>query len=314
MRLTSSLLCGSLFALCASAHAVQIEQRPLTSAGSPVITSQPAQTAAAVASASRPVSAAANPAWDMFQQLEALQRTVATLQGQVEEQQQLIERLREDLRVRYTDLDQRIEQLNGKAAPAAPAASQPVAPAASVDPAAVSAGVDGSTVIAATPAAAAPAPVAVPVPTPVTEPSRVTAPVDSSNIEGQKQAYLAAYQRFRSDGPAAAITAMQGFIKQHPNSVFTPNAWYWLGEFQLANEPADYAAAEASFKRVINDYASSPKVSSSYYKLGTIADLRNQRNEARRWMTDLIAQFPESQEARLAQGYLKQNPASGTTP
>ena len=30
--------------------------------------------------------------------------------------------------------------------------------------------------------------------------------VDSSNIEGQKQAYLAAYQRFRSDGPAAAIT------------------------------------------------------------------------------------------------------------
>ena len=240
----------------------------------------------------------------MFQQLETLQNTVARLQGQVEEQQQVIDKLKQDLKSRYTDLDQRLEQLNQRpAAPAAPAAATATPPA---DAQAAAPAVGSEAVTPAAASVASPAAVAT-VPVPAAVPIRQD--VSAEEIERQKQAYLAAYQRFRSDGAGAAITAMQVFIQKYPASVFSPNAHYWLGEFNLAVEPANYAAAEQSFRRVIRDYDGSPKVPASYYKLGTIADLRSQRDEARKWMSELVAKFASSPEARLAQSYLDQNPA-----
>lgn len=241
-----------------------IDQRKVQVAQNAASAAPKANPAAAAAA----VPAAANPAWDMFQQLEGLRTTVATLQGRVEEQQQVIDRLKEDSRVRYTDLDQRLESLtqNPGLAPISPSAA------------------------ATTPAAAA----------------------TLADIETQKQAYLAAYQSFRSDGPAAAIKSMNAFITQYPDSVFVANAYYWLGEFHLAETPANLDAASAQFTRVIKDYEGSPKVASSYYKLGTIADLRNQRNEARQLMQTVVNSFSDSAEAGLAKSYLDQNPAEVT--
>ena len=229
-------------------------------------TSTPKANPANANSLAKPLPAAANPAWDMFQQLEGLRTTVASLQGRVEEQQQVIDRLKEDSRARYTDLDQRIEQLSQNT-PAKVADATP-----------------------STPAAAA----------------------TLADIETQKQAYLTAYQSFRSEGPAAAIKSMNAFIAQYPDSVFVANAYYWLGEFHLADTPANLEAASAEFNRVIKDYEGSPKVASSYYKLGTIADLRNQRNEARQLMQTVVNSFADSAEAGLAKSYLEQNPAEVT--
>ena len=113
----------------------------------------------------------------------------------------------------------------------------------------------------------------------------------------------------RGTGDAApAITAMTSFLSSYPDSIFAPNAYYWLGEFSLALTPANYAKAEENFQRVLRDYSASPKVASAYYKLGSIADLKGNRKDARDWMTKLIAQFPGSPEARLAQSFLDQNP------
>ncbi|REH36774.1 tol-pal system protein YbgF [Paraperlucidibaca baekdonensis] len=231
--------------------------------------STPIANPAAVAKPAAPV----NPAWDMFQQIEGLRSTVATLQGRVEEQQQVIDRLQEDSRARYTDLDQRIELLNQNNATSASEALINPADATPTAPAAVA---------------------------------------TLADIEAQKKAYLAAYQSFRSEGPAAAIVSMDSFIKQYPDSVFVANAYYWLGEFHLANTPADLDAASAQFNRVIGDYEGSPKVASSYYKLGTIADLKDQRNEARQLMQTVVNRFPDSAEAGLATGYLTANPANVT--
>lgn len=316
LSLVTLMMAGSL-------QAIEIEQRPLTTEPSkPVAAIAPVQVAAQATSARvapAPATAPSNPAWDLFQQLESLRNTVAQLQGQVEEQQQLIDRLREDLKVRYTDLDQRLDAMTqAPAAPAAPTGSPAATPAA-----AVPAGVGASTVIpataaaqapvvspAATPAPAAPAAVASAPVVPVTAPPAAPAKpkeLTAEEIERQKQAYLAAYQRFRGEGPAAAVKAMQDFLKQNPDSVFAPNAYYWTGEFQLALDTPDYNSAETNFKKVISDYDGTPKVAAAYYKLGTIADLRGQRPEARRRMTDLVAKFPGSPEARLAQSWLDQN-------
>ena len=137
-KLASSLVLSSTL-LLSSAYAIEIEQRPLSTNAAPapavkpepkpeptpVQATEPAP-APALVKASAPAPAkvapvAVNPAWDMFQQIEELRATVARLQGTTEEQQQLIERLQSDLRTRYTDLDQRLEQLSKPVAEPAPA-------------------------------------------------------------------------------------------------------------------------------------------------------------------------------------------------
>lgn len=287
-RLPAAIALTCLIASPAS-YAIEIEQRPLsTNTPAPISAPTPA-----MAPVTKPVAIAApvkvaapvvNPAWDMFQQIEEMRMTVAKLQGTVEEQQQLIERLQSDLRTRYTDLDQRLEQL---AKPAAVSEPVPVLPIATAPAADATAAPASNTVI----------------------PAKVKVDLSPEEIERQKAAYLAAYQTFRRDGAAPAITAMTNFLDSYPDSVFSPNAYYWLGEFQLALTPANYAKAEASFQRVLRDYSASPKVASAYYKLGSIADLQGNRQEARDWMSKLIAQYSSSPEARLAQSFLDQNPA-----
>lgn len=300
-------------ALISPLQAIEIEQRPLTTearnpaAVTGMVGSSARITPTVVAPPATTAVAPSNPAWDLFQQIESLRGTVAQLQGQVEEQQQLIDRLREDLKVRYTDLDQRLDSMSQR--PAAPAVTESAV-----------AGSKSESTAPEQPAANLPAASIAAVPTLITPPASATAvaPIAASSkaktkeptseeIEHQKQAYLAAYQRFRGEGPAAAIEAMQNFLKQNPDSVFASNAYYWTGEFQLALETPDYGNAETNFKKVISDFEGSPKVAAAYYKLGTIADLRGSRPEARRRMTDLVAKFPGSPEARLAQSWLDQN-------
>jgi tol-pal system protein YbgF len=262
----------SLQAFAPTVLAVEIQQRPLTKP------QQQTATATAPAPVINPAinatpSPAINPAWDMFQQIEGLQNQVARLQGQLEEQQMLIERMQSDLRVRYEDLDQRIEALKSR--------TDSTATATHVKSTATS------------------------------ETGEFKNSVDYSSspeqIEVQKEAYLAAYQEFRSKGANAAITAMQGFLKKHPNTVFSASAHYWLGEFKLALEPANLQSAEASFLKVIREFDGDSKVPAAYYKLGTVAELRGNMDEALRWMNDLIKRFPDSDEARLAKPFIEQN-------
>jgi len=285
-----------------SGSAIEIEQRSLSSEPAPIAQAKPAAVASVPAPMPspvppqpkpQPVAQAINPAWDMFQQIEEIRSTVAKLQGTVEEQQQLIERLQSDLRTRYTDLDQRLEQLSKPAGTA-----EAIAPAPSA-----------ATVAVAAPVAAAATSATETTATNAVIPAKAKPELTPEEVERQKSAYLAAYQSFRRDGAAPAITAMTGFLDKYPDSVFAPNAYYWLGEFQLALTPANYATAETNFRRVLRDYSASPKVASAYYKLGSIADLQGKRSDARDWMSKLIVQFPNSPEARLAQSFIDQNPA-----
>lgn len=264
----------SLQSFAPSVLAVEVQQRPLTRPQQQAAPA-PARTPAPVinpAISAAPTSAI-NPAWDMFQQIEGLQNQVARLQGQLEEQQMLIERMQSDLRVRYEDLDQRIEALSSRT---------------------------GSTVAATNVRTTA-----------SSETGEFKNTVDYSSspeqIEVQKEAYLAAYQEFRSKGANAAITAMQNFLKKYPNTVFSASAHYWLGEFKLALEPANLQSAEASFLKVIREFDGDSKVPASYYKLGTVAELRGNMDEALRWMSDLVKRFPDSDEARLAKPFIEQN-------
>lgn len=132
-----------------------------------------------------------------------------------------------------------------------------------------------------------------------------SAAAPSATIEEEKKAYLAAYEVFRNGGPDRAIPPMLAFVKRYPNSTFTPNAYYWLGEFYLNASAPDQASAQKHFETVLAKYPDHAKAPAALYKLGSIADLQGKPQDAKKRMQELLAKYPKSPEAALADSYLK---------
>jgi len=250
----------------ASADPIVIEDHPLSTADAPPPPPPvPVDNTPPPAAAVAPATPASNATWQLYQQVQQLQDQVQQLQGTVEEQNHTIEKLRSDDKSRYSDLDQRLNTLSDKLS------QQQAAPAAMATS---------------------------------TAPAAASAPSPSGNIDEEKKAYLGAYDVFRTQGPDQAIPPMLAFVGRYPNSIFTPNAYYWLGEFYLAASPANLAEAKRQFEAVLSKYPDSPKAPAALYKLGTIADMQNHTADARKLMQQVLTQFPSSHEAVLAQTYL----------
>lgn len=234
----------------------------------------PAPVVATAPAASEATTSAPTVDWETYQTLQQLQTEVRQLRGQVEEQTQQIQTLQDALRSRYNDLDQRVSALKEQLA------SQPPAPATAPE------------------APAAP----------------VAPPPAASNIEEEKQAYLAAYESFRKEGPDKAVLRLLGFVQKYPNSTFTPNAIYWLGEAYASNSPPDFASARRQFETLLGKYANHAKVPASLYRLGQLADLQGQPDQAKARMTELLSRFPQSPEAALAKTWLDEAAKPKTPP
>jgi tol-pal system protein YbgF len=199
------------------------------------------------------------------------------LRGQLEVQANVIERIKQDARSRYLDLDQRITQLKNT-------------PMVNTD--------GTATIVAGQPS------VTVTVPTTPTTDATTTPPVTAPNPDDEKRAYFAAYEMFKTGGPNKAINPMRNFIKTYPQSTFTPSAYYWLGEFYLAASPADVTNAKKSFKIVVDQYPDTPKAATALLKLGSFADGDGKTQEAIKYMLLLVKHFPNSEEAKAAKSYL----------
>lgn len=250
-----------LLALLASSSLqaeIIIEDRPLSSAAKPVAVAKPVATE--TPASEPPVTEKSNSDWESYKQTQQLQEELGRLRGTVEEQAHLIETLQNDLRTRYTDLDQRFNALQ-----------EQLKQTTSVAP--------------AVPASDSAAP--------------------SATIEEEKKAYLAAYEVFRAGGPDKAIPPMLAFVKRYPNSTFTPGAYYWLGEFYLNASAPDQASAQKHFETVLTKYPDHAKAPASLYKLGSILDLQGKPQDAKKKMQELVAKYPKSPEAGLADSYLQ---------
>lgn len=214
--------------------------------------------------------------WQLYQQVQQLQQEVRDLRGQLEVQANIIERMKQDARSRYLDLDQRITELKNRPQPE----------------------IVNTTATTSTEAPTVTTTTA----TPTTETTTTTVPV--VNPDDDKRAYFAAYQTFKTGGPNKAINPMRNFITTYPQSTFIPSAYYWLGEFYLAASPADVNNAKKSFRVVVEKYADAPKAASAMLKLASFADVDGKTQEAIKYMLRIVKEFPQSEEAKAAKAYL----------
>lgn len=255
--------------------------------------SQPKTQAAPV---TKPIQAQAlsnevNPSlqWQLYQQVQQLQQEVRDLRGQLEVQANIIERMKQDARSRYLDLDQRITDLKNRPQPEVANTTPSTTPTATT-----------TTTTTTINAATATNPTTAP---PTTEATTATTP-PVVNPDDDKRAYFAAYQTFKTGGPNKAINPMRNFIKTYPQSTFIPSAYYWLGEFYLAASPADVNNAKKSFRIVVDNYADAPKAASAMLKLASFADVDGKTQDAVKLMLRIVKEFPKSEEATAARAYL----------
>ncbi|MEJ6476954.1 tol-pal system protein YbgF [Pseudoalteromonas piscicida] len=96
----------------------------------------------------------------------------------------------------------------------------------------------------------------------------------------------------------AAIPEFQNFLQQYPNSVYVPNAHYWLGQLFLIK--SDDAKAKSHFATVVDNFPESNKRPEAMLKLGTIMHKQGQAAEAKTLLNKLIKEYPSTTPAKLA--------------
>jgi tol-pal system protein YbgF len=215
--------------------------------------------------AAAPVSAQGQ----LFVQLQQMQQELGQLRGMLEEQQNEIQRLKQEGLERYQSLDQR---LSGGASGAPVTQNSPAAGANS----------SGGAV-----AAEASAPVS-------------NTPGDPAK---EKLYYDASFELIKAKDFDKASQAFEAFLRKYPNSQYAGNAQYWLGEVNVTQ--GRLQAASQAFAKVVQSYPKHTKVPDALYKQADVELRLGNVDKAKGIFQQVLTQYPSSSAAQLAQRELK---------
>jgi len=140
-----------------------------------------------------------------------------------------------------------------------------------------------------------------PTPEPEKKPNKAVPPqpVDGEQI---KNAYTAAYLSLKSLRYDEATAAFRAFIKQYPNSVYTDQAWFWLGESLYHQKQWDEALR--AYHIVASDYPKSVKHAAALLKVALLYRQNGRLDEAEAILRRLLREHPNSDVAANAQNLL----------
>jgi tol-pal system protein YbgF len=217
---------------------------------------------------STPVSAQG----ELFNQLQSMQEQISRQQGVIEVLQNDVARMKQENLERYQDLDRRI--------------GTGVAPAAT--PENSSSGGDLSAPGAAAGASAGA--------TAAHAPAAGSEPADPAK---EKLYYDAAFDLIKAKDFDKASQAFAAFLRKYPNSQYSGNAQYWLGEVNLAK--GDLQGAGQAFAKVSQLYPKHAKVPDSLYKLADVERRLGHTDKVKGILQQVVSQYPGTSAAQLAQ-------------
>lgn len=233
---------------------------------------------------------------DLVLRVDALQREVQQLRGEIEVQNHAMDALKKRQRDLYLDVDQRINQLSHGSAPMAAVPQSPVAqPESEVSASAETP--EAAPVVDTSSQGAVPDVVESPAVAGADAPQQpaLAAPIDTVAEERDyKQAFGLLMQRRYDE----ARGAFQTFLDRYGAGSYADNAQYWLAEASYVTR--DFDVALAAFQKVINDYPNSSKVPDAMLKSSFIHYEKQRWGEARDILQRLVTLYPNSTAARLA--------------
>lgn len=116
------------------------------------------------------------------------------------------------------------------------------------------------------------------------------------------QVYEQAMSLFNGDQTKLALEALQNFVKTYPKSAYGAHAQYWVGECYLALQ--DYPNAVTEFQKVVSKFATSEKAPTAMLRQGVAFFKMKEYQDAKDFLTSVIAKYPKSPDATLARNYL----------
>ena len=204
---------------------------------------------------------------DMLTSLKALQQEVSTLRGSIDLLNHELNQIKKQQKDIYIDLDQRIQDLDGRLTNLR---VLPTVPSASLSGGATETFTgDGSV--------------------------SVEAEQNSLSKEQDYQNALAILKDGRYD---EAIQAFQIYLISYPASDLAANAQYWMAEayYVLRN----YESAVSHFQKVISAYPDSRKIPDAYLKTGFSYYELKKWQEAKELLEKVVADYSGTAAARLA--------------
>ncbi len=125
---------------------------------------------------------------------------------------------------------------------------------------------------------------------------------DSRPIELYKHAFAQLQEKNHQE----AIDSFDGFLEQYPNHDYSDNALYWMGEAYY--DVQNYGKALECFQKVVTLYPSGNKVPDALLKSGLCYAKSGDPATAKDIMGQLLAAYPASRAANIAQKKLQAMP------
>ena len=188
----------------------------------------------------------------MLQTIEQLRTEMMELRGLVEEQTHLLQRIQNEHRERYVDLDERVSRLSTQPQP-----------------------LTGSPVLKP----------------PVDSTSETAALTEQEQASlNEEEAYEKAFSMIREKRFDEARRMLSQQLEDFPRGRYSDNAQYWLGEVYMAQ--GQYPEAQKAFNTLLSNHADSIKIPDATYKLGRLADILGDKKQARSYLQSVIKKIP----------------------
>ena len=207
---------------------------------------------------------------EQSRQLEALRQEVSMLREMLEEKDYQLDLVTQRQRSLYSDMDRRLNSLEGGASRAV--SSAPVPP-------------PGAAAGAAAGGAAA------------------TAAMAAGGDKDGAQQYSAAFDLLKEGQYNKSIAAFESFLQSYPESKYADNAQYWLGEANYVSR--QYKTALSAFQTLIAKYPDSKKIPGARLKIGyTYYELKNW-SASKDALSQVVKLYPDTTVASKANDRLQ---------
>lgn len=203
--------------------------------------------------------------------IRMLREEISALREQIEQQEYVLESMKQRQRNLYLDMDRRINN--------------------------VEAGGRNTGVAAA------------PVPPPNTSTSSAKPPVVVAGDTDGQEAYSKAFALLKEGQYKQSIEAFEAFKKSYPNSKYADNAQYWLGEANYVSR--EYKKALAEFQQLIAQYPDSTKNPGARLKIGYVYFELKNWSAAREALQQVIKLYPDTTVAKKANERLQRMKREG---
>ena len=228
---------------------------------------------------------------EMLESLESLKTEINTLRGEIEVQRHTIDQLKQKQRDLYTDLDRRLELSGSNNTSDDPSNDLQVLDT------------NANQEIINKNDTASEQSLVIETTSDIGQNGEINSEEKLIDPQEAEKYYRSAFKLLKESQYDQALLAFKSFLKDYPDSAFSNNAQYWIGEANYVMQ--NYEIAINEYQALLNTYPNSQKISHaslkigySYAELGNIAD-------AKKILKEVIRQYPDTTVSRLANERLR---------